>query len=306
MSERVSRRVRRIRNLSILVGKYYLEHYGLRRSSRILRVLLGRISSGEGVLVDELTRNYLFTSMGNVAVNDAISAIRRAINDYIRYREFNAVVDNQVWGGVLDVPRTVITYPAKLYSSLTYLPTTRSPEYLLLREMAMRILRSTKYVIDWYESAVKNSTSDELSRELGNEVDGLRRKRLRLRQLVMRLPAANVKYGHEDIVMEVERLMPYAPSWLLETYDAYLLSRFIPGGRIYASLKRRVSNRDMVLLGWRLYEIFIYMLVLDIFINMGYRIIKRRARVLELAKDGITVDIIFNRPLENSIITPLI
>ncbi len=156
-------------------------------------------------------------------------------------------------------------------------------------------------MIDWYENAVKNSASNELSRELGNEVEDLRRRRLRLSQLVKRLPSANVRYGHEDIVLEVGRLMPYAPSWLLEAYDAYLLSRFIPrGGRIYASLRRRVSDRDMVLLGWRLYEIFVYMLVLDIFLSRGYKVTRRRARVLELVRDGITINVIFNKPLENS------
>ena len=293
---------RSVRNLSILVGRYYLSHYGIHNSSRILHVLLGRVPDEESVLVDDLTRNYLFTSMSIAAINDVINAVKSAISDHIRYREFRTVIDSQVWG-VVDVPRTLITYPLGLYASLTYLPSSKSPEYILLKEMAMRTLRLTKRVIEWYEESIKgNIGSHDLISELDRLIGKLREKRALLRKLISRLPLPSIRYSHGDIVSEVERLAPYAPAWLLSAYDAYVLSKFINRGIAYVSLRRGAERYDLTLLAWRLYEIFVYMLVLNIFVDRGYRVILRKPKILKLAKDRTDVDIIFNKSLENSII----
>jgi len=39
---------KRLRNLTILVGRYYLDHYGISNSAKVIRALLGY--AGEGLL----------------------------------------------------------------------------------------------------------------------------------------------------------------------------------------------------------------------------------------------------------------
>jgi len=35
---------KRLRNLTILVGRYYLDHYGISNSAKVIRALLGYVS----------------------------------------------------------------------------------------------------------------------------------------------------------------------------------------------------------------------------------------------------------------------
>ena len=296
-----SRYLRRLRNLSVLVGRYYVRHYGLRKSSRILRVLLGHLPEDAHVPIDNLTRNYLFVTMGMIITKDLIRAINDAIHDYIRYREFKVVFDNQTWGA-LDVTRTVITYPSGLYAFMTYLPTSKSPEYLLLREIASRALINIRHIINWVEDIIRNSDQEnKVIHELRYETNNLKKMVARLKRKINKLPASTIKYAHRDIITEIERLAPYAPAWLLDAYDAYLLSRFL-GRKVYVTTRRKVGTHDLIMLGWRLYEIFIYMLILEIFESVGYKIESKKSRILRLSKNEKIINIVFNRPLSNSII----
>jgi len=84
---------KRLRNLTILVGRYYLDHYGISNSAKVIRALLGY--AGEGLNVDELSRSYLSITMANLVVNDLVHAVTASLNDYVRYREFRVTYDEE-------------------------------------------------------------------------------------------------------------------------------------------------------------------------------------------------------------------
>jgi hypothetical protein len=69
-----------------------------------------------------------------------------------------------------------------------------------------------------------------------------------------------------------------------------------------AQRRFRVGRYDLVLLGWRLYEIFIYTVLLSIFVEHGYEVKRRSPRRLILVRGGDEVQVLFNSPLGSSIV----
>lgn len=297
---------KRLRNLTILVGRYYLDRYGIRNSAKVIRALLGYAS--EGLNVDELSRSYLSITMANLVVNDLVHAVTASLNDYVRYREFHVTYDEEAWGPV-DVARTISVYPSGLYASLTYLPTNRSPEYVLLREMTVRSLKLINKVrnnvvgIKPKLGEISDRFNEPMADELESRINALSDAIKRLRGLINKLPRPSVRYSGDELLSEVKKFLPYSPSWFIRAYDAYLLSRHLLKPILIAQRRLRISRRDLVLLGWRLYEIFVYTLLLSIFIENGYRIVNSKPRRIRLTKGTEEVLVLFNSALDNSIIS---
>jgi len=291
--------LRRLTNLSILVGKYYLDHYRIHGSARILRALLGH--ADDGLRINTLTRSYLLITISHSVVNDLIHAVKMSLNDYIRYREFRIVYDKEVWGPI-DVSRTIRTYPSGLYASLTYFPTSKSPEYVLLREMAVGALKVVRRILNDALNIKFEQGREDLMGEFRGRVESLGCAIRRLRRLVARLPRSVVKYAEDELVQEVRRLLPYSSPWFVTAYNAYLLSRYLVRTIRVAQRRFRVGRYDLVLLGWRLYEIFIYTVLLSVFIEHGYEVKRRSPRRLILVRGGDEVRVLFNSPLGSSIV----
>ena len=291
--------LRRLTNLSILVGKYYLDHYRIHGSARVLRALLGH--ADDGLRINTLTRSYLLITISHSVVNDLIHAVKMSLNDYIRYREFRIVYDKEVWGPI-DVSRTIRTYPSGLYASLTYFPTSKSPEYVLLREMAVGALKVVRRILNDALNIKFEPGREDLMGEFRGRVESLGCAIRRLRRLVARLPRSVVKYAEDELVQEVRRLLPYSSPWFVTAYNAYLLSRYLVRTIRVAQRRFRVGKYDLVLLGWRLYEIFIYTVLLSVFIEHGYEVKRRSPRRLILVRGGDEVRVLFNSPLGSSIV----
>jgi len=291
--------LRRLTNLSILVGKYYLDHYRIHGSARVLRTLLGHADNG--LRIDALTKSYLLITISHSVVNDLIHAVKTSLNDYIRYREFRIVYDKEVWGPI-DVSRTIRTYPSGLYASLTYFLTSKSPEYVLLREMAVGALKAVRRILNDSLNIKFEQGREDLMGEFRGRVESLGRAIRRLRRLITRLPRPVVKYSEDELVQEVRRLLPYSSPWFTTAYNAYLLSRYLVRTIRVAQRRFRVGRYDLVLLGWRLYEIFIYTVLLSVFIEHGYEVKRRSPRRLILVRGGDEVRVLFNSPLGSSIV----
>jgi len=300
MKQSLLRKSKRLSNLLMLVGKYYLYHYKVHGSAKILRALLGH--ANEGLRVDRLSKSYLLIFIANSIVRDLINVIKVSLNDHVRYREFRVIYDRELWGPV-DVARTINTYSSRLYASLTYFSTTKLPEYILLREMAKRVLRMAKRIYDDITNMRIKNGDMQIVKELMGRANSLERAIRNLRRLIIMLPRSNIEYSESELIYEVRRFLPYSPSWFVRAYNIYLLSKYLIKP-MYVARRRevRVSKHDLVLLAWRLYEIFVYILLLSIFMENGYKVIKRKPRRLLPTKGNKRVVVLFNKPLEKSLI----
>jgi len=166
----------RRRNLLLLAGDKYFRYYAKRR--RIVKTL-------EKLLREAPEDPYGAEAFGAVVAQVALHALevmRRAVikarRDKLVYREFGVVYDRDLVGA-LDVARSVAVGGSGLYASLTYLPSSlNAPEYLLLRKLVERSVKTAKKLAELLES----------SGQLRGEIDGKIRE---ISRLSASLPAAS-------------------------------------------------------------------------------------------------------------------
>ncbi len=206
-------------------------------------------------------------------------------------------------GGALDVPRTVATYPS-LYSYLTYVPSNAIPEYAMLRKMAVFVKRvackslPSTIALVGDQALQENPPLNIILREI---IGRMRSNCVTLSRKINELPRTT-SVGELSSYVRT-RGGPYLPSWFHGAYKAYSIARRVSGNPNYkAGMSRRFEGKDFVLLGgWRLYELFIMLLVLDIFAELGYSA-KLNDNYVELTRRGKTIRLLFNGQLDSSII----
>jgi len=271
----------RRRNLLLLAGDKYFRYYAKRR--RIVKAL-------EKLLREAPEDPYGAEAFGAVVAQVALHALevlRRAVikarRDRLIYREFGVVYDRDLVGAI-DVARSVAVGGSGLYVSLTYLPSSlNAPEYLLLRKLVERSVKTAKKLAELLES------SGQVTGEINNKIREVKRLSALLPRGVTWLTCRDA--GYVD--------------WLRQACVSYRVLRGLLRGVAVAGRARK--GLDVVFLDWRLYEIYIYFLLYETIKELGYVEVECdpdlcRGGDLCFERGAQRVCILFNKPHESSII----
>jgi hypothetical protein len=269
----------RRRNLLLLAGDKYFRYYAKR--GRIVETLEKLLREAPG---DPYGAEAFRTVVAQAALY-ALDVLRRAVlkarRDQLVYREFGVVYDRDLVGA-LDVARSVAVRSSGLYASLTYLPSSlNAPEYLLLRKLVERSVKTAKKLAELLES------SGQAAGEVNNKIREVKRLSAPLPRGVTWLTCRDA--GYVD--------------WLRHACISYRVLRGLLRGVAVAGKAR--EGLDVVFLDWRLYEIYIYFLLYETMKELGYaECDPRLCRGGDLCFEHGTqrVCILFNKPDESSIV----
>jgi hypothetical protein len=286
---------KRIRYMARMVTRSYLR--GLPSSEAVLDRLLKK--ADEKYEVDELTRVYLTAWLARVAADDLKSAVEDARRDRLLYRQFQVVYDSTSWGPI-DVARTIAVYPGGLQASMTYVPAFSSPELILLGEIVSRSLRALDEVMQGLRGLAQAEGEDPLLRELNGAVRGLEEAVDRLRAEAEGLERYPVPLSDEELRAEWERLSPYAPRWLSEAWNAYRLLKYLREGIRVAQPPLKGGRYLLVMLAWRLYELYVAGIVLEALRELGYGVKVDDNRFVLTRDDNEAGELLLNSDMEES------
>jgi len=286
---------KRIRYMARMVARSYLR--GLSSSEAVLDRLLKK--ADEKYEVDELTRAYLTAWLARVAASDLKSAVEDARRDRLLYRQFQVVYDSTSWGPI-DVARTIAVYPGGLQASMTYVPTFSSPELILLEEIVSRSLGALDEVMRGLRGLAQAEGEDPLLRELNDAVKRLEEAVDRLRAEAEGLQGYPVQLSDEELRAEWERLSPYAPRWLSEAWNAYRLLKYLREGIRVRQPPLRGGRYLLVMLAWRLYELYVAGIVLEALGELGYSVKVDDNRFVLRRDNNEAGELLLNSDMEES------
>ncbi len=277
-----------------MVARSYLR--GLSSSRAVLDRLLKQADATYEV--EELTRAYLTAWLARVAANDLKSAVEDARRDRLLYRQFQVVYDSTSWGPI-DVARTIAVYPGGLQASMTYVPAFSSPELILLGEIVSRSLRALDEVMQGLRGLAQAEGEDPLLKELNGAVRRLEGAVDRLRAEAEGLQGYPVPLSDEELRAEWERLSPYVP-WLSRAWHAYRLLKHLREGIWVAQPPLGGGRYLLVMLAWRLYELYVAGIVLEALGELGYSVKKADVNRFVLRRDNEAVELLLNSDMEGS------
>jgi hypothetical protein len=288
---------KRIRYMARMVARSYLR--GLPSSRAVLDRLLKQADEKKTYEVEELTRAYLKAWLARVAASDLRSAVEDARRDRLLYRQFRVVYDSTSWGPI-DVARTIAVYPGGLQASMTYVPTFSSPELVLLGEIVSRSLGALDEVMQGLRGLAQAEGEDPLLKELNDAVKRLEGAVDRLMAEAEGLQGYPLPLSDEELRAEWERLSPYAPRWLSEAWDAYRLLKYLREGIRVTQPPLEGDRYLLVMLAWRLYELYVAGIVLEALGELGYSVEKADANRFVLRRDDEAVELLLNSDMEGS------
>jgi len=277
------------------VARSYLR--GLSSSEAVLDRLLKQADETYGV--DELTRAYLKAWLARVAADDLKSSVEDARRDRLLYRQFRVVYDSTSWGPI-DVARTIAVYPGGLQASMTYVPAFSSPDLLLLGEIVSRSLGALDEVMQGLRGLAQAEGEDPLPRELNDAIRGLEEAVDRLRAEAEGLERYPVPLSDEELRAEWERLSPYAPRWLSEAWNAYRLLKYLREGIRVAQPPLEGGRYLLVMLAWRLYELYVAGIVLEALRELGYGVKADDNRFVLTRDNNEAGELLLNSDMEGS------
>jgi hypothetical protein len=310
--EKLRERVRRMAR--ILVTKYVKE---FPKGSRA--ILKSTKHAKEVYDVDKLFSAYFIAEVARIESNKLSKAIEDARTDRLLYRQFQAVYDEVSWGPV-DVARTIAVYPAGLHASMTYVPAFSSPELLLLGEIVSRSLETLDDVKDDVNktfSEAKGSTQaakgagplggpDEdvsgklILERLDKVMNELERAVDKLRAEAEGLERYQVQLSDEELRAEWKRLSPYAPRWLSEAWYAYSRLGQLRKDIQVAQPPLKGGGDLLVMLAWRLYELYVAGIVLEALRELGYGVKVDVNRFVLKRDNNEAGELLFNSDMEES------
>jgi len=286
---------KRIVYMARMVARSYLR--GLSSSEAVLDRLLKQADETYGV--DELTRAYLKAWLARVAADDLKSSVEDARRDRLLYRQFRVVYDSTSWGPI-DVARTIAVYPGGLQASMTYVPAFSSPDLLLLGEIVSRSLGALDEVMQGLRGLAQAEGEDPLPRELNDAIRGLEEAVDRLRAEAEGLERYPVPLSDEELRAEWERLSPYAPRWLSEAWNAYRLLKYLREGIRVAQPPLEGGRYLLVMLAWRLYELYVAGIVLEALRELGYGVKADDNRFVLTRDNNEAGELLLNSDMEES------
>ncbi|MFP3264185.1 MAG: hypothetical protein RXQ62_07210 [Nitrososphaeria archaeon] len=279
-----------------LVGRYYATFYARREYEELLKSMMKGAEEPWEVSADAARLIRLYAAGG--ILSGLLKRVDEALEDILVYREFSVMYGEEP-DGFLDVARTIPIYPSGMVAYLTYNPTSRSPEYAMLRHIVEEALSI------WSNHVNAEVGSDPMLEFLGLEGD-LEKFQDTARELAERKEELPCYPGtREDLEREAMRLEPYAPQWFREALELRDLVRALEEQPVAAAAGSEDVKRRAVLLGWKLYELLTFCLVASALLEDGYEEESSQGEV-RLKKGGRSVALIHGAPLEGSAVRGMV
>lgn len=255
------------------VGNYYLQYKGVIDVERLLQI----IDLSQEVQVSNDVLNYIYYYILYLITKDAVKSAKEAKRERLSYKEFSVEYSKELYG-VLDVARTVIVYPLIAYYD--FKEGYNAPEYAILGYLLRRIyeiVSEKKKEIEPPEPHPFFNFFKDFERQLSK----LKRKKECFPEGYYRDPT------YTD------------PPWLIRGYRAYALAKKLEDLRIGESGGK--ADKELIkLIKWKLYELYVFYLVVTYLSSEGYDIVKESEKEYYAVKGDKRVKLIFNASLPNS------
>ncbi len=264
------------RDLALLkkVGKYYLQYKGIIDLDKLLSI----IEATEELNIDNITRIYIIQYIIYLAVKAAVRAAKEAEKDRLTYKEFSIGYDQDIFGE-LNIDRTTIVYPQGLYAYYTYTEGYNAPEYGILGYLLRRI----------YDTAIDKFVEIKLHHYF-NFTEKMKKFMKKLEEIKEKFPEG---YYRNSTYTD--------PQWLIRAFRAYEIMKKLENIGIGLKRSKTEIKRPLIkFILWKLYELYIFYLIVNYLKKKGYRIKRKGDKNYLAFKDGIYFTIIFNSNLENS------
>ncbi|MCG3110073.1 hypothetical protein L3N51_02370 [Metallosphaera sp. J1] len=265
----------RERRLIEKVGRYYFAY----RGKVNLESLLAR--GLESVEVDTITRYFLLSSVAISVINRALHYFDQAKRARLTYREFAVEYDSEPMG-VVNVPRSLHVMSKGIYAYYTYIKGYDAPEYAIMNYLLHKIYE----VADRCHNIIKN-VHEEI--KYFRIIDELKQK---LQELEQALDYFRGSYYRP--------LTIYDPIWLRETYKLYKMLSELETKSFGTRSGVIVEREEMIkLVLWRLYEIYIFFLVVKYLEGEGFTV-KKEGEAFVVQKGDKEIQLILNKDLDIS------
>ncbi|MGC9106419.1 MAG: hypothetical protein ACP5HQ_08400 [Thermoprotei archaeon] len=265
------------------VGQYYLQYKGIVDVERLLSLF----KATREVSVNDHLMDYVRSYLIYLAVRSSVEAAKKARNERLTYREFATIYSTEL-AGALDVSRTVAVYPHGLVAYYDLVQGYNAPEYAVLGYLLRRtfsIAESEKRRIEEVEPQLAYFNFKEDFKRYFEELKELK----------------------ENFPLGRYRDPTYTdPDWLKTAFRAYFLLKGLEEIKLGVKERGQKPLDQMVieLVLWKLYELYVFYLVVSVLEREGYRIRKvdgEKANSRYVAeKDGKRLNLVFNASLNSS------
>jgi hypothetical protein len=250
------------RDLALLkkVSKYYLQYKRIVDLEGLLKQMGANVEYDADKESLAHAINGLYYYISYVITKEALKAAEMAWREKLTKREFSNDFGGEIYGE-LDVPRTIVTYPYRVYSFYTYERGTDAPEVAvlgaLLREISSGVRGLKKRLEGYYKDIDAPRIFD------------LKKFDLYLRQLEY----YSEKFRKGKIRIPSRR----DPIWLRRAFYAYetlnhLAERQVTVGKRMKEAKGKTDKEILTMLLWKLYEVYIFYLLVRYLEREGYRV----------------------------------
>jgi len=294
MQEKNGKKLTR-RDLALLkkVGRYYLQFKRIVDLERLLKQMGGNVEYDADKESLAHAINGLHYYISYVITKTALKAAEMAWREKFTEREFSNDFGGEIYGE-LDLPRTIVTYPNRVYSFYTIERGTDAPEFAVLGALLREIYTGVKGLKEQLEGYYKDT-------------DALRIFDLKnFDKYLYQLKDYSEKFRKGKIRTPSKR----DPIWLRNAFSAYetlirLIEKRVTVGKRMKEAKGETDKEILTMLRWKLYEVYVFYLILRYLKEEGYRVrrVKRgehdySSYVAEKGKEKLFLT--FNVPLHFS------
>jgi len=270
---------RRDRKLLNEIGRYYLQYKGIIDVEKLLPLFQGTTE----VPVNDYTLAYIYFYIIYLVTKDAVLSAREALKERLTYRE-SSVEYSQELLGELDVPRTIEVYSMNMVAYYNFTEGLNAPEFSILGYLLRRIY----HLVEEKLEGLKYVDNDAVPKYF-NFLENFKKKLDELNDLKERFPNG---YYREPSYID--------PEWLMRAYKAYFLIKGIESIKVGTREKGAVTEKKIIkFLLWKLYELYVFYLVVNYLDDEGYDIIRKDGEFFA-EKDNRLIRLIFNTSLSTS------
>lgn len=278
-----------VRDLQLIkkVGKYYLQYIRVIDMDTLLKKMK-RNSEYENTIALRNALNGIYYYVLYILTIDVVKSAKEAYKDKLVRKEFSNEFASEIHGA-LDIPRSLMTYPSKIYSYYTYQRGADSSTFAvlgaLLREIYRNIFKLKNELEKYYEeSHVINYFQ---LNDFNDYVNLLCEYKDRFRKGKIREP--------------IEK----DPSWLKRAFKIYITLEKMIGNEISLGNENSIlpKDKDIIKMSlWKLYELYVFYLLIEYFEKKGYKVkvSKKDKFDVVMEKDGKKKFITLNSSLDFS------
>lgn len=247
------------------VGKYYFEYKNILSLANLDQLLGDSNNEIKNGISESIRARLIF-----MAVNVCLDSAKDALKDSRIYREFTNEVDTEIQGPI-NIPISILTFTTGRFAYTTTKSVKFSLEYSVLGAVMKNIISLGNTFIEEQLSADDLFDSkEELSKKL--------------EELLSLLGYFPVGY--------IRRPSRFDSQWLENALNAYYMLNELRIG-VKTNYKEDVTRLHR-LITWKLYELFLYYLVIKALEADGYNILNQHESYIVAQKDGEMLNILFN------------